>query len=488
MAHHGFTSFASRLWKSDSSVTSSQLDATLGNTRDSLWGSTDPSWAPDDVPAGARGGWIASALADAGMKPFAQPDGHPAAVPGPAPAGDSAVSATELAAGSSPTSALANAAIAANVADDLSGGSLGYASVLSILENAAAGGMTASKFSTLQALAAELNQPGGIAVSAYVQQIADDVILGDSANAKWNGGSSTATKLGDLAASSTQTQADELIGMWFEGTNLPSLSVSSIGESNYDPTYEASTLPLYGPSGAPSYTDVNQGNLGDCYFLSSLGEVALQDPAAIESMITNNGNGTYGVQFFVNGAADDVTVDTQLPVMGGGYRWADGSSLEFANGSADDWVALVEKAYAQLNAQTSAPHGTTLDSASDSYAGISAGDGSALTTITGQPESSTFLSSGESKSALHSVLSNVASSFQSGEEVLMSTPGTSSGNLVGDHMFMVTAINAAAGAFTIQNPWAAAYSGSLAMTFTETIRQLAADNCTLFVTSGHASA
>jgi hypothetical protein len=39
--------------------------------------------------------------------------------------------------------------------------------------------------------------------------------------------------------------------------------------------------------------------------------------------------------------------------MGGGYSWANGSTLEFANGNADDWVGLVEKAYAQLNAQTS---------------------------------------------------------------------------------------------------------------------------------------
>ena len=77
--------------------------------------------------------------------------------------------------------------------------------------------------------------------------------------------------------------------------------MSAIGEANYSPTYKASTLPLYSASGAPSYTDVNQGYLGDCYFLSSLGEVALQDPSKIENNITNNGNGTYGVEFYVNG-------------------------------------------------------------------------------------------------------------------------------------------------------------------------------------------
>src|SRR5271166_2409538 len=379
---------------------------------------------------------------------------------------------------------LSNSGIASDVAKDLQSGSLSYSSVLSILEDAAAGGMTASKFSTLKTFASELNAAGGISVSPYVQQIADDVVLGNSANATWNGGAATATRLGNLSATSSQTQADELIGEWFLGTNLPSLSLSSVGESNLNPTYQATNLPLYGPSGAPTYLDVNQGYVGDCYFVSSLGEVALKDPAAIENMISSSGNGTYSVRFFVDGQPDYVTVNSELPLMTG-YQWANGSQLEFANGKTDDWVALVEKAYAQLNAQTNAPHGMALNSASDSYAGITAGDGSALTLITDQSETPTTLSPGASASSLGSILKNLASSFSAGEEVLMSTPWWSSGNLVGDHMYMVTGVNATTGALTIRNLWNTAYSGSLSMNFTETIQQLAANNCTLWVTSGH---
>ena len=168
-------------------------------------------------------------------------------------------------------------------------------------------------------------------------------------------------------------------------------------------------------------------------------------------MISANGNGTYSVRFFVNGQPDYVTVNSQLPVMSG-YQWANGSQLEFANGRTDDWVALVEKAYAQLNAQTNAPHGMELNSASDSYAGITAGNGSALTLVTDQPETATSLYTNESTSALGSILTNLASSFSAGEEVLMSTPWNSSGNLVADHMYMVTGVNAATGALTIHNP------------------------------------
>ncbi len=349
----------------------------------------------------------------------------------------------------SSSAAASDPSLTADIAADVQNGSLGYSADLSLLEDAAVGGMTAAKFNTLKSFAAELNAPGGISVSPYVQQITDDVILGNSANATWNGGASRATSLGDLSATSTQTQADELIGEWFLGTNLPSLSLAAVGQENLNPTYQSSTLPLYGPSGAPTLQDVNQGYLGDCYFLSSLGEVALKDPSAIENMIASNANGTYSVRFYVDGKPDYVTVNSQLPVMGGGYEWANASRLEFANGTTDDWVALVEKAYAQLNAQTNAPHGMELNSASDSYEGITAGNGAALTLITDQSETATSLSPRESSSSLGSILAQMASSFSSGEEILMSTPGHSSGNLVGDHMYMVTGVNATTGALTI---------------------------------------
>ena len=396
------------------------------------------------------------------------------------PASSASGGSTSGASGATPP----DPAIAAEIASQEQNGSLSYNAVLTILDAAAASGMTTAKFAALQSFAGELNAPGGISVTAYVQQITDDVIDGNSANATWNGGASTATKLGNLTATSSQTQADDLIGEWFLGANLPSLSLSAVGQANLDPAYKNSTLPLYGPSGAPTYEDVNQGYLGDCYFVSSLGEIALKDPSAIESMISSNGNGTYAVRFMVDGQPDYVTVNSELPIMGAGYQWANGSTQEFANGTTDDWVALIEKGYAELNAQTNAPHGMELNSASDSYEGIAAGSASALTLLTGQSETGYALNPKDSSSALASIMSTVASSWSSGEEILMSTPASSNGNLVGDHMYMVTGVNAATDTFTIQNPWNSAYSGPLAMTFTESIQQLAQDNCSLYAASG----
>ena len=287
---------------------------------------------------------------------------------------------------------LSDPGIEADVAKLMVGNSLSYNSMLTILQDAAVGGMTSGKFSTLQTLASLLNASGGISTSTYVQDITKSVVDGDPANATWTGGSSTPVALGNLSATSSQASVNELIGEWFLGTDLPNIDVSSIGETNLGSTYQATTNPLYGSSGTPSYLDVNQGYLGDCYFLSSLAEVALQDPNAIESMITNNGNGTYGVRFDVNGQDEYVTVNNQLPTMPSGYYYANGSKLEFANGSVA-WPELIEKAYAELNEEPNAPHGANLNSASNSYAGISGGGGYALTEITGQSVNSYALSS-----------------------------------------------------------------------------------------------
>jgi len=360
--------------------------------------------------------------------------------------------------------------------------SLTYNGMLTILQDAASGGMTTTKFSALNTLASLLNQTGGLSTSAYVQQIANDVILGNSANAKWNGGSSTATNLGNLSATSTQTQVNELIGKWFLGTDLPSLDVSGIGEQNLSPTYQTSTLPLFASSG-PSYLDVNQGYLGDCYFVAALGETALKDPSLIENMITANGNGTYSVCFYVNGQPDYVTVNGQLPMMSGGYSWANGATQEFANSTVDAWVALVEKAFVQLNEQTAAASygGHTTGNA---YEDINGGTAITLSELTDQTFNTYNLSPSESTSSLSSLMSTLNSDWAAGDEIILSTPNTDNGNLVGDHMYIVTGINAAAGTISIQNPWNSAYSGPLQMSFTDSIAQLAADNVSIYATTG----
>ena len=272
-----------------------------------------------------------------------------------------------------------------------------------------------------------------------------------------------------------------LIGKWFLGTDLPDLSVASIGETDLGAQYKMSGNPLYGASGAPSYLDVNQGYVGDCYFMASLGEVALEDPNRIESMIRDDGNGSYGVRFIVDGHADWVTVNGELPTMPSGYSFANGSDLEFANGDVA-WAELVEKAYAELNAEPNAPHGAQLNAASNSYAGISAGSGYALTEITGQAVN--YFGA----SMLSADAAEIGAAWSAKEDLIVGTSNIASGNIVADHMFEVIGFNAANNTLTLHNPWGSGYSGPLAMTFTESLTSLAAADCEVFATTGKAIA
>src|SRR5271163_4945071 len=65
------------------------------------------------------------------------------------------------------------------------------------------------------------------------------------------------------------------------------------------------------PDGTPalSYNEINQGPLGDCWVLSSFGEEALMNPAAILQMIHSNGNGTETVTLYTSATG-------QLPTFG----------------------------------------------------------------------------------------------------------------------------------------------------------------------------
>ena len=153
-------------------------------------------------------------------------------------------------------------------------------------------------------------------------------------------------------------------------------------------------------------------------------------------MITNNGNGTYGVGFIVGGQADCVTVNGALPTMPSRAILTRTAPIwRYANSSVA-WAELLEKAYAQLNAEPNAPHGADLNAASNSYAGISSGGAYALTEITGQAVTNYWLSPSTSAATLaadNTALQLLA--FNAKQELMVSTSNNTTGNLVADHMF-----------------------------------------------------
>ena len=371
---------------------------------------------------------------------------------------------------------LTDPGIKADVAANLSGNNLSYAGMLKVLNDAASGGIGASEFADLHTLEAQLNVSNGIAVSSYVAYICDRLVDGDPWNATWTGGALTTTALGNLATGTSQSQMTELIQKWFLGGDLPAPTF----DTTRTVTYVNSTSPLYNLTGIPSINDINQGSLGDCYLLASLAEVAQCEPDTIKSMITDNGNGTYGVRFYINGNPVFVTVNTFLPVFSANGAFA-------GNTSSAIWSSLIEKAYVELNAEP----GFLDHPTGNVYNLINGGSADPISQITGR-NVVPYDSSRYTQAAWNSLKNVFITAIQNNQEVDLGSFGDSTIGgkvaLVAGHMFSGIGYDSATGEFVLRNPWGASNGQAWLTQFEATMVDIFNTHGIIFVTAGSASA
>jgi hypothetical protein len=125
------------------------------------------------------------------------------------------------------------------------------------------------------------------------------------------------------------------VSLEIAGQNIPdpAIGAPAAGYANF------ADRPLF--VGQPQYRDIEQGAVGDCYFLASLAGYAHASPQVIRQMIAPLGDGSYVVRFYRDGREAYVRINADLPVMPGG-------TLAYAGlgGQGQVWVPLVEKAYA----------------------------------------------------------------------------------------------------------------------------------------------
>ncbi|MFM6397125.1 C2 family cysteine protease, partial [Planktothrix sp.] len=257
-------------------------------------------------------------------------------------------------------------------------------------------------------------------MSDSVRVLSNKVVNSNPANQSYQG-----SVLGNLFAGSSATQMDNLINKWFLGQDRPSTS--------YPYQYATGSLFVNGAT----YQDINQGNLGDCYYLASLATTAFRSPSTIQNMFIDNGDNTYTVRFYNNGVTDYVTVDRYLPTSSGTPIYA-----ETPNGEL--WVALAEKAYAQLNES-----GWIGQSNTNSYPGIEGGLGYyAIPHVTGRFTSQVYNPSGivDTNAIINAF--NVGSLITVG-----SKPSGVASNVVPSHEYTLVGYNSSTQQFTLYNPW-----------------------------------
>ncbi len=296
-----------------------------------------------------------------------------------------------------------------------------------------------SDFRKIVSDAALLDMPG------YVQTLAGDVVNPNPANADYQG-----QPLGNLAAGSPKAKLTKLVDKWFLGMDHPAVTWASY-------TYRTCKGSLFGAAG-PQYTDVQQGQLGDCYFISALASIARVAPVDIQHMFIDNGDGTWTVRFYNdNGTPDYVTVDRLLPADSKGeLAYCDCPNL-VSNAKNILWIALAEKAYAQWNETGHDDRGDT----DNSYASIESGwTGAVDAQVLGRAAATYANFSGWDGGFNEQVLISAIDANRAVSACTVGDPDSTTTKLVGDHCYNLIAYDSASGTFTLYNPWGPNYNYS----------------------------
>jgi WXG100 family type VII secretion target len=210
-------------------------------------------------------------------------------------------------------------------------------------------------------------------------------------------------------------------------------------------------------------SDAKQGQIGDCFFVTSLAVVAQQQPELIRNAIRQNSDGTFTVTFHeerggflgIGGSVRPVQI-TVAPEFPQGERVKDGKTqtvaphigvADVSSGKQEMWAMVVERAYAQWKGDGNAATGyTRLDEGGHTS--------DVLFALTGQK--STVRGAGDYG------IGDLARLQREGQAITLASlskddvgkkPYYKDGKLVANHAYYVTDVNEQTGMVTIQNPW-----------------------------------
>ena len=348
----------------------------------------------------------------------------------------------------SPNAGLSNAALSNLVNTYFADGSINRTEMIQLLRSAGSDGTVDSSelndFRYIVSNATRYNIPN------YVQVLASNIVNTNPANGLFQGQAA-----GNLAAGASATQLNNLVEKWFLGSDLPTLTSSSL-------SYQVVSGSLF--NGTPSRDNMKQGQLGDCYFIASLGSIANSNPTAVSNMFVDNSDGTFTVRFYAsNGVADYVTVNRRLPTYNSSVLAYSGMGSQISSAANTLWIALAEKAYAQWNAT-----GKSGRNGTNTYASIEGGwMGAVNAQVLGYGSNNYSFDSNGQTALIAALGSNKAVTLGTNSNAL-------AGGLVGGHAYVVAGYNSSTQTFTLANPWGASNPTPLTWSQLQT-------NCSMFV-------
>lgn len=267
----------------------------------------------------------------------------------------------------------------------------------------------------------------------------DTVSGGVGVDSFWADSSDTIT---DTAAAETSARTVHVINEFYQPytTNTSSsdyISLEIAGQNFRDPTLTSTSYHYANFSNydvfndGPQYDDIEQGALGDCYFLAAASSLAQTDPSILRQMVTSLGDGTYAVRYYDGASEVYLRIDGDLPV-------SSGSNLAYAETSdtSEIWVPLIEKAYAHFR------YG------SDTYGSIEGGWMDVVyEEITGVSSSFRYTSGTTSALATY-----IRDNLNAGHAVTLGSYSGAASPVVGGHAYQVVSIDAS-NYVTVYNPW-----------------------------------
>ncbi len=191
-------------------------------------------------------------------------------------------------------------------------------------------------------------------------------------------------------------------------------------------TYTLPNSSLWGTG--PTFYDVNQRSISDCYYLSTIQSFSISNPSMLRTLAVDMGDGTSLVDFKRGGTNTFVRVSDVFA-----------NSASRVGASGNDWAVVMEKAYAYFR------------SSANTYASLNSGNSGVVMGDFDLGHSSLTPSS----SADLTLYNTIAAKLAAGKVVTASTSSSATA-LVSNHAYSVYSVSTdSSGALwiTLRNPW-----------------------------------
>jgi hypothetical protein len=207
-----------------------------------------------------------------------------------------------------------------------------------------------------------------------------------------------------------------------------------------------------GDSSAADESDIRQGNIGDCFLMSSMGAIALTHPELLEDMIEVLPDGRYKVRFYdkkCDGIFGPCHYEEHYVIVDGNFGNEHANPADNQGGTQEIWTLIIEKAYLQWQKENG------------------------MNPLTDLPSPAVALSAMTGKDCVNYCMPQVGmdelyESFKRGDAITAGSRWETdqtrpheyfnqdvpkNKQIVEGHVYIITDVNPLNGTVTVQNPW-----------------------------------